>query len=600
MTGNLYLLDAQRLIDRTGVSAGGSIYFYHTGTSVLAPIYTDINLTSPAANPVVSDSSGALPEVFLDPSVTYRRYIVYADGSTDNADPLEQTGFGALTEPDGAALVGFLQAGTGAVARSVQDKARDIINALDFGIPSDGTSDAYPALSEAIAAARVGQTIFIPYPSSGYYYLSADPLGYRTQDRSITIEIENGTKFIGPGADQVNSFNHLSTNGYLFAEGVNLQYYGDSGGHYPGGGAIKFNLEYLNDDASDYPLALTGTLTNGSAVVSGVSAATIAKLRPGMLVTCTASGFPAIQNGGNGGTTVYVWSIDRVNNSFTMAQLIGSPPSLADYSWAGSTQSASFTIQYITNPVAQYIGMDSGNNPSPYVTHCAQNIGVIARSGVTGYYEGTEIDVQNYSGGTAKTCGMFILTDGNADGTWGVRVGASNHRWQTGAIIANSSLGLEINAADAGIVIDDQYWDAGAGSSITTGVGIKTYYTPRTPANEVMNVTQMRDGAAILMLSRKTDTSPSGYGRFLSCFNAAGTNELFIVGIDGSITSYAASNCNGSTTSSGGIATNGLTLRGGTNLQLGQTAQTATKTATGKYITLYDSAGNPVYIPTFA
>ncbi len=54
----------------------------------------------------------------------------------------------------GAGLVGFVQAGSGATARSVQSKLRDSVSVKDFGATGDGTTDDTAAINAAIAHAN--------------------------------------------------------------------------------------------------------------------------------------------------------------------------------------------------------------------------------------------------------------------------------------------------------------------------------------------------------------------------------------------------------------------------------------------------------------
>lgn len=59
----------------------------------------------------------------------------------------------ALAASSGASLVGFLQSGTGATARTVQDKGRERVSAADYGVTAGGTAAANAtALQAAIDA----------------------------------------------------------------------------------------------------------------------------------------------------------------------------------------------------------------------------------------------------------------------------------------------------------------------------------------------------------------------------------------------------------------------------------------------------------------
>jgi hypothetical protein len=73
---------APQYIDTDGSPlSGGQLFFYVTDTSGLNDTYTDSSLGTANSNPVILDTSGTIPDVYLDPGVIYRVQILRANGT---------------------------------------------------------------------------------------------------------------------------------------------------------------------------------------------------------------------------------------------------------------------------------------------------------------------------------------------------------------------------------------------------------------------------------------------------------------------------------------------------------------------------------------
>lgn len=133
--------------------AGGKLYSYDAGTTTPRPTYTNYGGATPNANPVILDSRGEA-NVWLDSSLYKLKLTSATDVEIWTVDNVGGAAtLAQLAASGGSALVGFLQAGSGAVTRTAQAKMRDVVNVLDFGADPTGVADSTTAIQNAINAA---------------------------------------------------------------------------------------------------------------------------------------------------------------------------------------------------------------------------------------------------------------------------------------------------------------------------------------------------------------------------------------------------------------------------------------------------------------
>ena len=166
------------------IMPGATVTVYEAGTATLATGLQDES-GSPLANPFTADSSAKVafyaPDGLYDitvvgngRTVTIRAQFVSVDGASVLRGDLAATGGSVLVGSDdgdsgslwttvagfiafllsslGASVIGFIQAGVGAIRRSMQDKARERVSVLDFGADPAGATDSTAAFNLATLA----------------------------------------------------------------------------------------------------------------------------------------------------------------------------------------------------------------------------------------------------------------------------------------------------------------------------------------------------------------------------------------------------------------------------------------------------------------
>lgn len=163
--------------DKAGVPlSGGSVYFGQPNQNPeTAPVavYWDAAGTQPAPQPlktvsgyIVRNGTPALVYINGDYSITVKSkngallFYIPSAAALDNSQVIANQ-IAAFSLPSGSASIGFIQAGAGAVARTVQSKLRETISIRDFGAVLDGAADDTAAWQAWIAACAAAKAAFV-------------------------------------------------------------------------------------------------------------------------------------------------------------------------------------------------------------------------------------------------------------------------------------------------------------------------------------------------------------------------------------------------------------------------------------------------------
>jgi hypothetical protein len=153
---------------------GGKLYSYAAGTTTPLATYTGNTTTTANSNPVILNSRGEAG-VWLSSSY-YKLKLTDSNDveiwTVDNVGGFATmadltAAINALTASlaasSGSSLIGFIQAGTGAVATTAQAKMRQTISVKDFGAIGNDSNDDTTSIQAAINYANtIGGDVYFP------------------------------------------------------------------------------------------------------------------------------------------------------------------------------------------------------------------------------------------------------------------------------------------------------------------------------------------------------------------------------------------------------------------------------------------------------
>lgn len=166
--------------NRQGKALPGVTVTVYDVNNNLATLYSDASFT-PAPNPLLTNSDGEY--AFYAANGTYSVQLILS-GYVNEVKP----GIVLFDPSDGqtANQINFLQAGTGAVTRTVQAKLRDSVSVKDFGAVGDGVTNDLTAINLAIASGA--KAIYFPagtYRTSGLIDISVSGVTVWTDAQAV-------------------------------------------------------------------------------------------------------------------------------------------------------------------------------------------------------------------------------------------------------------------------------------------------------------------------------------------------------------------------------------------------------------------------------
>jgi len=456
-------------------------------------------------------------------------------------------------------------------------KPVSVVELNGFAPAKDGSTDDYAKILSAHDQDRFMRG------DNGEYYLSATPNDY---SKSLSMQYDYNTKFVGPGAEFLGGYGRLLTNPYSLVDGP--YFFQRTEIKPPESGTVNhFTIE--GELALEEDIVVSATLTNSSSTITCDTTG----MYPGQRLYAEVGGVPDAD-----------FPVNDVPPYFGCARIltIDSPTQLTlgtqtltgvvEYQYTGTTKAVDLTAKPNQRNCQLYVGNSSGGRESVDSETTGINVVTYVKAGTgEASHQGMEIDI-NVESQDAVARGLFITGNSlpSIDADVAIEIGRANTAWFYGSLMNNVYFGHKINAKNTAIEIDSLYIPAPDSADPNNTVLLRgiAFDNISYRSYSLFSGKQLNNAAECIYLARYTDTSPLGF--FMACMSEDEASRVFSVGITGEIETNAPASSNGSTTSSGSIICNGITVRSGANIQLGNAVS-------GGTITMYDSNGAAFTVP---
>lgn len=208
---------------------GGYVYI---GTANQNPktspitVYLDSDMTIPAPQPLRTTAGRIVkngsPAAIYSSASTFSILIENKSGQqvafTAEAESDPASNMVALAASSGSSLVGFIQSGAGAVARTMQDRGREVVSVTDFGADPTGVADSTAAFQAAvdyfqsISNGYASPYVTVKIPAGTYKIAGTNgvEIEYSFDVMQLCFEADAGAKLVGDGSNYAFKFNSVA------------------------------------------------------------------------------------------------------------------------------------------------------------------------------------------------------------------------------------------------------------------------------------------------------------------------------------------------------------------------------------------------------